>query len=114
MSLQPADVRARRGAIVLDEQVPGWTNRVDLDRLRMSSVHNCVLGQVFGGYLTGVTALGVSADVVFTDWPNAESVILGFNGAGADFGRLDEAWKELILERRAQSSTTEKKELQYA
>lgn len=42
--------RVERGAAWLDENRPGWRDAIDLRRLRLSSTHNCVLGQVFGGF----------------------------------------------------------------
>ena len=36
------------GATVLDRTVPGWHNKVDLGKLKMSSGQLCMLGQLFG------------------------------------------------------------------
>ncbi len=36
-----------RGAKLLDERVPGWFEKIDLDKLDISSGRNCALGQVF-------------------------------------------------------------------
>jgi len=43
---------------LLDEKRPGWATKVDLDRLNMSSVYDCVLGQVYGTYDRAMQALG--------------------------------------------------------
>lgn len=42
----------------LNRVAPGWHDRVDPDRLDMMCADRCVLGQVFGDYCDGLTALG--------------------------------------------------------
>lgn len=44
--LHPYTEEAHRGAERMDKVEPGWARRVDPDRLRMWSTHDCVLGQV--------------------------------------------------------------------
>jgi len=46
----------KKGFKLLDKEKPGWT--VDLDKLVMSSLGNCVLGQN-GGYEIGLFNLGI-------------------------------------------------------
>jgi hypothetical protein len=41
----------------LSTAVPAWRDRVDPDRLDMTCADRCVLGQVFGDYGAGLTAL---------------------------------------------------------
>lgn len=38
----------KRGALLLDKMIPGWHRRVNLERLTMSSLSLCMLGQLFG------------------------------------------------------------------
>ena len=38
----------KRGAQLLDELVPGWHRRIDLERLEMTDINLCILGQLFG------------------------------------------------------------------
>ncbi len=38
--------RIARGAAFLDERAPGWRQRIDLEKLELSSCVACVLGQV--------------------------------------------------------------------
>ena len=40
--------RVKTGAAVLDRIVPGWHDRVDLGKLKMSNGQLCMLGQLFG------------------------------------------------------------------
>ena len=42
-----AGVRVRRGARWLDENVPGWWQRVNLNTLLLESAYSCICGQVF-------------------------------------------------------------------
>ena len=50
--LSPEDLatfteRVQRGALLLDEKIPGWYAKINLDRLDLENTENCVLGQVF-------------------------------------------------------------------
>lgn len=49
--------RVAYAAEQLDRLCPGWRRNVDARRLDMSDPHDCVLGQLYGDYVTGVTAL---------------------------------------------------------
>lgn len=49
--------KIRRGMSLLDEKVPGWRERIDLDTLDMH--HNCILKQLFGNYREGLAKLGL-------------------------------------------------------
>lgn len=43
----------RKAALMLDEEVPGWENRIDPETLDMGDCHNCALGQIFGPRVEG-------------------------------------------------------------
>ena len=49
-----------RGIELLDQKMPGWAAKIDLDILRMSSCHVCILGQLYTEYGLGLSALGLS------------------------------------------------------
>ena len=53
-----------QAAKFLDEKAEGWANRVDLDKLDMLSITECILGQVFGSYLAGREFLGISNNCI--------------------------------------------------
>lgn len=55
--------RVRRGAALLDERLPGWADRIDLDRLNMRHCGRCVLGQLHSDFFKGTEAI----------WPNPDS-----------------------------------------
>ncbi len=47
------EVRARRGALYLDEYHPDWWGEIDLDKLDMADISHDVLGQLFSTYGQG-------------------------------------------------------------
>ena len=123
----------RRGALVLDQVVPGWHNRVDLKKLKMSSGQLCMLGQLFGqdaetaiakemypelwakhksewndGYMIGCRMipklLGIkSEDIDYAQNEDAEAYALG----RACQGSVDScSWAEEVANRRAQEENS--------
>jgi hypothetical protein len=62
--------RVQRGAALLDERRPGWADSIVLPKLKMHDCEQCVLGQVFGSYVGGVSRMRLGTD-------GAE--MLGFN-----------------------------------
>lgn len=47
----------RKGASVLDKMCPGWFDRIDVDRIDMTSWDDCILGQLYGVFHTGLREL---------------------------------------------------------
>lgn len=47
----PEEVKA--GMELLDQEVPGWREKIDLDSLDLSDCYECILGQVFGHFNEG-------------------------------------------------------------
>lgn len=81
--------RVARGAAWLDDNVLGWQNRIDLDRLDMGNRYHCVLGQLYGNYMFGPLA-------------RDEAQTLGLQRTGADgYAHLEVEWRRVITERRA-------------
>lgn len=56
-----------RGVALLDADRPGWRHLVDVKQLDMWDYKRCVLGQVYGDYLSGVRELGLHAFFADTD-----------------------------------------------
>jgi hypothetical protein len=56
--------RVERGAALLDAQSPGWEKKIDPGTLDISSIDNCVLGQVYGSYGNGLRVLGGEKETV--------------------------------------------------
>jgi hypothetical protein len=95
--------RARNGATLLDSEIPGWYNRINLKTFRILSPNHCIIGQlyqnedtdgVFGPFTRGLKDLGAYD----------ERVAYGFAMATSDEDgeskQLDAAWRTEILNRR--------------
>ena len=91
----------RKGSSLLDEKMPGWHNKINLDELSMAG--NCILAQLYatdkypsGGYQVGMAALGLEWEMVinhgFTVTPGVYR--------DADMKILTDEWKEFIEIRR--------------
>lgn len=83
--------RVARGAAWLDENMPGWEQKVDLAKLDLYNCLQCILGQVSNvrfGYLRIVLSMG-------EDW----AILHGFNDHCGNMSLLNEAWTTLIKER---------------
>ncbi len=52
----------RRGIALLDTMVPDWKSRISLETLNMAYSKECILGQVFEDYNTGLLALNLLGD----------------------------------------------------
>ncbi len=92
------DIAARvaAGAQWLDDNVPGWVDLIDLDRLDLRSTCRCVLGQLFDDY-----------DFAPRDarWYSGD---YGFDAVGdhltAEYVALTDAWTRLITTRRQRAA----------
>jgi hypothetical protein len=109
------DERVAAGMALLDREVPGWVDRIDLDRLDMAAAGyslspgkecGCILAQIdateqpagIGDYFDGRDRLALGVDYwELSDW----SIDHGFNASGESYRDLTEAWRRVILARRA-------------
>lgn len=90
--------QVKKGAALLDKEVPDWRGRIDTFKLDIESWTQCVLGQVFGAYDEGLdqlTRTRVLAGIDTSAWQGRcdFAVEHGFNtredqGSGA----LTDAW----------------------
>lgn len=80
-----------RGIALLDEKKPGWRDEVDVDRLSIINGFDCVLGQLYGGYYTGLKIVAPA------DWTDDWDVRHGFVGETLE-DTLDLAaiWKQRL------------------
>lgn len=87
MNLFNTPERVARGAALLDDFYGSdrWVDKVSLLRLDITHRHDCVLGQVFGHYRTGMRSLGINRLYEY-----------GFSG----FLKAERAWKSEIRQRR--------------
>ena len=95
--------RVAKGAALLDEKVPGWEEKIDLDHLLMGTCQHCILGQAMGYYGSRqLHALGFAPmDKDKSD--EYMDVSYGFDkpsGAHEYYTDLEAAWTTLILNRR--------------
>lgn len=85
------EVAAGAGFLDAILRAPEWRPRIDLGCLHLASARQCVLGQLFGHYATGVEKLGITPEQEFG---------LGFALTSAvqrlyanPWTALDEAWR---------------------
>lgn len=56
--------RVNEGIIELDTHVPDWRSKVNSGILLMDSHKDCILGQIYGSYFSGVKALDLTDETV--------------------------------------------------
>lgn len=80
----------RRGIAWLDDHYEdSWVQRINLERLRLSSACFCILGQLEGSFLTALEVWGLSSE---------EASELGFTAPFEElYSILTEVWREEIL-----------------
>lgn len=99
--------RVAHGVSLLDEKRPGWWQRIDLDDLDVNDCSECVIGQLFAGFVEGATSL-IGADEFMNNLNAPALIALGFsvpmsnNDTEAD--ALTAEWKRIISERRVEAS----------
>ena len=81
---------ASQGAQFLDQRVPGWFHRIDVNRLDIGNGRECVLGQLYGFYDTGLKQLGIG-------WWR----VPGFGFPLPLLGSLNKAWRMEVASRRS-------------
>lgn len=82
----------------LNEQAPGWPFLIDLDALDQSSCTRCVLGQLYGNYVSGCEKVGVPP---FDDpfWEHGFRIgplVPGLTNYHHAYDILTNVWKEKI------------------
>lgn len=87
--------RVAAGVAYLDEQAPGWRDRVNLDRLRMSHCEDCILGQIYGDYW--------DAPIFREEDGNGFAVTIGVDasmglGMSEEFAALGAEWRRVLTE----------------
>jgi len=87
--------RVRAGIAWLDGNEPGWRGVVNPDELKVQSLCNCVLGQVFGFAGLAQTGLARNERVDLGFWHDKDEV---GNDKGADeyYAGLDAEWRRVL------------------
>ncbi len=91
---------AAKGAALLDQVHPEWAHKVYTETLDIYEVDDCVLAQVFGGYLEGLDAIGDFLGWHFTNLAQMQYGFDGNEGLGYTFTGLTEAWAAEADKRR--------------
>lgn len=98
--------RVARGAAFLDDEHPGWYQRIDPDALELSEGSCCVLGQLHGDFRLGLARASV-LDLSSAPRANLSPVDLGFlcvQGVAEpwqaqDYRNLNQAWQDEVARR---------------
>lgn len=103
---EDAKMAVKRGIYWLDENHPGWAQRIDLGTLEMSECQDCVIGQAIGDYGENIVkASGVEypASARWSIEHGFESpVVFAMNdGLEVNYGyrELDILWSEEVQKR---------------
>lgn len=85
------------GAALLDANRPKWYLEISITRLAMDNVTDCILGQLYGRFYKGETALGLpySKDS-FTDLELDNYAFSGWNNKQKTLEWIDEIYKRKI------------------
>lgn len=81
----------------LDRHVPGWEQRIDVNRLGLHDCERCVIGQLVGNYKEWIGGYHQTSLPTVT---KAMAVNLGFNTT-INYHQLTNEWKSAILARRS-------------
>lgn len=91
--------RVQNGATWLDENEPGWAQRIDPVALNIESCARCILGQLYGDYIN-------APEDAWAGVGERNAVERGFSydpqadDPGADNRQLNAEWRRLIESRR--------------
>jgi hypothetical protein len=88
--------RVRAGVAWLGANIPDWLERIDEDGLCMCDTHNCILGQLDGGFNQSCLNRNLNT------W---ETVDLGFFSPREDYAEIYDAWRSEILRLREERKT---------
>jgi hypothetical protein len=100
-----------RGKTFLDKRYgKDWYNRIDLEKLDMSSGEHCLIGQLDGWYNNVFPIRVIGIDIMSDEMETGE--YYGFMGnVWKDDERLTKNWKRKIRQLRREEKETDKKRL---
>ncbi len=87
--------RVLAGVALLDDKVPNWRDLVNKRFFDINDPRQCVLGQVFGRYCTGINKLGIT----FRDAKEYGFVTCYCDSSHtflADYRRLTNTWLQVL------------------
>lgn len=104
-TLDEARRRVARGAALLDAEVPGWVQRVDPGLLALESCTSCLLGQLFGDYVTGYRCVVLPRRMAAAQYGFDITMAESRGIRRVQYRRLTDAWLEAIASRVVQPAT---------
>ncbi len=93
---EPRETRVARGVALLDEKCPDWRTEVNPDILDMTSNTACVLGQLYGRYISGCSALKITAGVQATRYGFDALASVDVDPDDTESNALTEAWRAVL------------------
>jgi hypothetical protein len=114
VTIDAARARVRRGAAYLDDADGGWHTRLNPGTLELADGAHCVLGQLHGGFRTGLLRARI-LDLSSAPLASLSPVDLGFQARrdlgddieALDYAFLNRAWREELDRRRERTTTPE-------
>jgi len=88
------DIAAEKGALFLDEVLPGWVDHINVEAVDIKLKSRCILGQLAGGYYTGLRRLRIKDEYGY-------GFSLPAPPPDSTWTRLQEAWISEIEKRRS-------------
>ena len=109
VTIDAARARVRRGAAYLDDADDGWHARLNPGTLELADGAHCVLGQLHGGFRTGLLRARI-IDLSSAPIASLSPVDLGFQARrdlgeeieALDYAFLNRAWREELVSRRGE------------
>src|SRR6056297_918621 len=107
VTINVARARVQRGAAYLDDADDGWHTRLNPATLELADGAHCVLGQLHGGFRTGLLRARI-LDLSSAPLASLSPVDLGFQARrdlgdeieALDYTFLNRAWREELDQRR--------------
>lgn len=89
------EARVRAGIALMDAMKPGWREMINPITLDLRSEFNCILGQCFGSYHTGLARMPLEAAIM----PHHYGFNLGLTSLGVPeaWHALNQAWLRELL-----------------
>ena len=107
-SLLSPEIRVEAGAQFLDEQSPGWHQRIRSSRLNITDMFDCVLGQLYTTYARGRRVcdldLASSIRLGFTTGIRQDGLITPWQSMAEESHALEACWRSVIRTRREKES----------
>lgn len=92
-----------KGVELLDRVYPGWVEEINVGKLNLNSLDNCVLGQLYGNFSVGLSK------AVFPNTPRGSTAAYGFIAPTVGLGRaLTKDWKTYIRACRGERTLMQK------